>query len=112
MWRTHRPGTLDEALALLAEGHGAPLAGGTDIYPALAQAEAWASEAPAQLGGGDLIDIGGLAELRGIDETDEAFVLGGGVTWSQVIEADLPACFEGLRLAAREVGGRQIQNQI
>ena len=111
MRRTHRPATLDEALDMLAAGTGAPLAGGTDIYPAVAQAEAWADTAPVRLGGGDLIDLGGLAELRGIAERDSAYELGAGVTWSEVIAAALPPCFDGLKLAAREVGGRQIQNQ-
>ena len=32
-------------------------------------------------------------------------------TWSEVIDAALPAWFDGLKLAAREVGGRQIQNR-
>ena len=111
MRRTHRPATLDEALDMLAAGDATPLAGGTDIYPAVAQAEAWAEPAPARLGGGDLVDLGGLAELRGIAERDSAYELGAGVTWSELIAAALPPCFDGLKLAAREVGGRQIQNQ-
>ena len=111
MRRTHRPATLDEALDMLAAGDATPLAGGTDIYPAVAQAEAWAESAPLRLGGGDLVDLGGLAELRGIAERDSAYELGAGVTWSELIAAELPPCFAGLKLAAREVGGRQIQNQ-
>lgn len=111
MRRTHRPATLDEALDMLAAGDVTPLAGGTDIYPAVAQAEVWAEPAPARLGGGDLVDLGGLAELRGIAECDSTYELGAGVTWSELIAAELPPCFDGLKLAAREVGGRQIQNQ-
>lgn len=111
MRRTHRPATLDEALDMLAAGDATPLAGGTDIYPAVAQAEAWAEAAPLRLGGGDLVDLGGLAELRGIAERDSAYELGAGVTWAELIAAELPPCFDGLKLAAREVGGRQIQNQ-
>jgi len=111
MRRTHRPATLDEALDMLAAGDATPLAGGTDIYPAVAQAEAWAESAPLRLGGGDLVDLGGLAELRGIAERDSTYELGAGVTWSDLIAAELPPCFDGLKLAAREVGGRQIQNQ-
>ena len=77
----------------------------------MAQAETWAEPAPARLGGGDLIDLGGLAELRGIAESEVAYELCAGVTWSELIAAELPPCFDGLKLAAREVGGRQIQNQ-
>jgi hypothetical protein len=36
--------------------------------------------------------------------------LGATTTWSELIEADLPPLFDGLKQAAREVGGRQIQN--
>lgn len=111
MRRTHRPATLDEALDMLAAGGSAPLAGGTDIYPAVAQADAWAEAVPVRLGGGDLVDLGGLAELRGITEQETAYELGAGVTWSELIAAALPPSFDGLKLAAREVGGRQIQNQ-
>ena len=111
MRRTQRPATLDEALDMLAAGDATPLAGGTDIYPAVAQADAWAEPAPLRLGGGDLVDLGGLAELRGIAEREAAYELGAGVTWSELLAAELPPCFDGLKLAAREVGGRQIQNQ-
>ncbi len=109
MRRTHRPATLDDALDMLAAGDATPLAGGTDVYPAVAQAQAWAE--PARLGGGDLVDLCGLAELRGIAERDSVYELGAGVTWSELIAAALPPCFDGLKLAAREIGGRQIQNQ-
>ncbi len=111
MRRTHRPATLDEALDMLAAGGSVPLAGGTDIYPAVAQADAWAEAAPVRLGGGDLVDLGGLPELRGITVHETTYELGAGVTWSELIAAKLPPCFNGLKLAAREVGGRQIQNQ-
>jgi CO/xanthine dehydrogenase FAD-binding subunit len=36
--------------------------------------------------------------------------LGATTTWSELLAADLPPAFDGLRQAAREVGGRQIQN--
>ena len=31
-------------------------------------------------------------------------------TWTDVAETDLPPAFDGLRAAARTIGGRQIQN--
>lgn len=111
MRRLYRPETLDEALKLLSQGRGHPLAGGTDVYPAVAQGQAWAVDAPANLGGEDLIDIAKLSELRGTRETATSYEFGAGTTWTEVIDAGLPACFDGLKLAAREVGGRQIQNQ-
>ena len=76
------------------------LAGGTDFYP-------------ARVGRAideDVLDIGGIAILRGIAADRAGWRLGATTTWSELIEADLPPLFDGLKQAAREVGGRQIQN--
>ena len=48
--------------------------------------------------------------MRGIARTDFGWRLGATTTWSELIEAELPPLFDGLKQAAREVGGRQIQN--
>ena len=47
---------------------------------------------------------------RMIETTASHFRIGAGVTWTDLIRADLPPCFDGLKLAAREIGGVQIQN--
>ncbi|HEX9557685.1 MAG TPA: FAD binding domain-containing protein [Reyranella sp.] len=94
-----RPRYLEEALAALARPH-TVLAGGTDFYP-------------ARVGRAideDVLDISGIAALRGITVDDSGWRLGATTTWSELIEADLPPLFDGLKQAAREVGGRQIQN--
>jgi CO/xanthine dehydrogenase FAD-binding subunit len=96
----HRPETLDAALALLAEGGGVVLAGGTDVYPGLRDAPP-----PARM-----IDVSAVAGLRGIARVDEGWRIGAATTWTDVVRADLPALFDGLKLAAREVGSVQIQN--
>ncbi len=101
-----RPENLDDALALRAEREVLPLAGGTDVFPARAVDEAWGR--PAAL---PLLDLSGLFELRGIAETDDGYRVGTLATWSDVIRAELPAGFDGLKQAAREVGGHQIQNR-
>ncbi|SNR40400.1 CO or xanthine dehydrogenase, FAD-binding subunit [Tistlia consotensis] len=101
-----RPETLAEALDALAERSLTPLAGGTDLYPNQANLAAW-NQAPDL----DLIDLSALQELKGIGERAEAFRIGALATWTEVLEAGLPDWFEGLRLAAREVGGVQIQNR-
>jgi CO/xanthine dehydrogenase FAD-binding subunit len=75
------------------------LAGGTDLYPA----HVGRPMPPS------VVDIGGLAELRGISEGADAFRIGALTTWADVAAADLPPCFDGLRAAAREVGGVQVQ---
>ncbi|MCL5777769.1 FAD binding domain-containing protein [Limibaculum sp. FT325] len=95
-----RPGTLDEALALMAVGQWRILAGGTDLYPATAR--------PGLPG--PILDIGALPELRGIARTPEGWRIGAGVTWSEAIGADLPPAFAALAEAGREVGSVQIQN--
>ena len=96
----HRPRELGDALAVLREGAITVIAGGTDYYPARV-------ERPANE---DLLDITAIAALRRIDITPTHFRIGAGVTWTDLIRADLPPCFDGLKLAAREIGGVQIQN--
>lgn len=96
----HRPETLDAALALLAEGGGVVLAGGTDVYPGLRDAPA-----PARM-----IDVSAVSGLRGITRDGDHWRIGAATTWTDVVRADLPALFDGLKLAAREVGSVQIQN--
>jgi len=94
-----RPSRLNEALAALARPH-LVLAGGTDIYPG------WVGR-PID---GDVLDIGAIVGLGGIDRVAGGWRIGAAVTWSQLLAAVLPAGFDALKQAAREVGGRQIQN--
>ena len=96
-----RPGTLDEALAALAETPATVLSGGTDLFPAL-------SFGPLR---GTVLDISALAELKGIRVTDSDIEIGGRTTWSEIVSANLPRGFAGLKAAAREIGAVQIQNQ-
>jgi N-methylhydantoinase B len=49
--------------------------------------------------------------LRAIVEAREHWRLGALTTWTDLIGAQLPPLFDGYKLAAREVGGRQIQNR-
>ena len=51
------------------------------------------------------------AEIRGISTESEWIRIGGLTTWSEVIRAPLPRCFDALKAAAREVGSVQIQNR-
>jgi CO/xanthine dehydrogenase FAD-binding subunit len=95
-----RPTALDDALAALAAQPLTVLAGGTDIYPARV----------GRALDDDVLDIAAVAGLRGVAQTAEGWRIGAATTWSDVIEAPLPPVFDGLKLAAREVGGRQIQN--
>ena len=95
-----RPGTLDDALDALAAARLTVLAGGTDFYP-------------ARVGrplDDDVLDITALTALRGIRDDGDAWQLGALTTWTDLLRAELPACFDGLKAAAREIGGVQVQN--
>jgi CO/xanthine dehydrogenase FAD-binding subunit len=94
-----RPAGLEEALAALDRPR-TILAGGTDFYPARV----------GRTIDEDILDIGGIASLRGITMTPAGWRIGATTTWSELIDADLPPMFDGLKQAAREIGGRQIQN--
>jgi len=96
-----KPKTLDEAVSLLASAGGQILDGGTDFYPALGE----------RLPHGRVVDITALGEIRGISIESEHVRIGGLTTWSEVIRAPLPRCFDALKAAAREVGSVQIQNR-
>jgi len=96
-----RPKTLDAALHALARNEGQILSGGTDFFPAL-------GDRPAH---DRVIDISGLTEIKGIAIEADHIRIGGLTTWSQLVATPLPRCFDGLKSAAREIGGIQIQNR-
>lgn len=98
--RFERPGSVAEAAQLLAAGDWTVLAGGTDLYPAHVGRKI----------ARPVLDLSGVAGLRGIAASDAGWTIGATTTWSDVLRAPLPALFDGLKAAAREVGGVQIQN--
>jgi CO/xanthine dehydrogenase FAD-binding subunit len=95
-----RPARLSEAYEALASRRFTVLAGGTDHFPARV------GERRAE----DILDLTALAELRGIRRSASGWRIGATTTWTQVLDARLPPLFDVLKLAAREVGGAQIQN--
>jgi CO/xanthine dehydrogenase FAD-binding subunit len=95
-----RPNSLQDALNVLADTRATILAGGTDVFPSL-------GDRPLS---GPVLDISGLAEIRGIQFTAEHVVFGARTTWTEVLGAPLPRGFDGLKAAACEVGSVQIQN--
>jgi CO/xanthine dehydrogenase FAD-binding subunit len=95
-----RQRSLVMALEELARAPVPILAGGTDFYPALRD-----GPAPERV-----LDVTGIAGLRGIDRTASGWRFGAGTTWTDIIKAPLPPVFDGLKAAAREVGSVQIQN--
>lgn len=101
----HRPRSLDDALAIAATG-ALPLAGGTDIHPLRTARAAWGEPWRDAI-----LDLSAVPGLDGIAETAEGWRIGARTTWTTIAEAPLPPIFDGLRAAAREVGGRQVQNR-
>ena len=98
--RFERPASVAQATRLLAARPWAVLAGGTDLYPAHVGR-------PIAL---PVLDISGIAELRGIRGDGAGWTIGATTTWSDVARAPVPPLFAALQAAAREVGGVQIQN--
>jgi len=96
----HRPESLDAALELLQGGRAVALGGGTDLYPALRDG----TPPP------EMVDLTRIDGLRGISRSGDGWRIGGATTWTQVVKAELPPLFDGLKAAAREVGSVQIQN--
>ena len=94
-----KPVDVAEAAAIKAAG-ATVLAGGTDVYPAHV----------GRALTGPIVDISGIDELRGVEITEDAYRLGALTRWSDVAAADLPARFDGLRAAARDIGGIQVQH--
>src|SRR5262245_58378627 len=95
-----RPTELKEALAALAAGPRIILAGGTDYYPTRV----------GQPLDDDLLDITALPDLRRIVDEGPYWRIPALATWTDLMETPLPPLFDGLKRAAREVGGVQIQN--
>lgn len=95
-----RPTSQSEALAALAQGRLTILAGGTDYYPSMVGKQL----------ADDILDITAIGALRGISDAGSCWRIGATTTWGELAGAELPPLFDGLKAAAREVGGVQIQN--
>src|SRR6202161_66588 len=95
-----QPANLEEAVKALAETRGVVLSGGTDFFPARVDRPITET----------VIDISRVRELKGISIEAERILIGGRTTWSEIASAPLPRGFDGLKSAAREIGGIQIQN--
>jgi len=89
------------ALSVLAEGSCRILAGGTDVFPAL-------QDRPLS---GLVLDISGIKTLRRIEDLGDVWSIGAAASWRDVMDAPLPAAFDGVKAAAAAVGSWQIQNR-
>ncbi len=101
-----RPTELAAALDVLDAGvrAGRPpviVAGATDHYPARV----------GRVVDEDVLDLSALDDSRGIEARDRGWWIPAGVNWTELVERPLPPAFDGLKRAARAVGGLQIQNR-
>ena len=98
-----RPRTVREALRLLADEPLTPIAGCTDVYVGLQFGTVAATR---------FVDLWGLDELRGIRRAGSGLRIGALTTYTEIIRSRLvQAQVPMLVAAAREIGGRQIQNR-
>ncbi|WP_246479461.1 FAD binding domain-containing protein [Kaustia mangrovi] len=95
-----RPSSIEETLSLLKRDSWRIVAGGTDFYP-------MQGDKPIRE---NVLDVSDLRDLREISVEGDHWRIGGLASWTDVIHHDLPRAFDGLKLAAREVGSIQIQN--
>ncbi len=95
-----RPTNIESLFDVLTQKDWKVLAGGTDYYPAKVGK-------PLH---DNLLDITAIDEFRKISETEQHWRIGATATWTDIIRCELPPEFEGLKAAAKEVGGVQIQN--
>ena len=100
MLKYFRPDKLEDALVALSEYPLTLLAGGTDFYAARVGKPITEK----------VLDLTGIQGLRSIQQTDEGFSLGALTTWTDIIQAELPSAFDGLKKAAKTIGGIQTQN--
>lgn len=96
----HSPTDLASALETLTRQGGTIVAGGTDVYPSARQ-----GQHPAFF-----LDVTRIAGLSGITRSGAGYRFGAATTWTEILSADLPPAFDGLKAAAAEVGSIQIQN--
>jgi CO/xanthine dehydrogenase FAD-binding subunit len=94
-----QPEKLEDALSWLASRQPLVMAGCTDIYPL--------HSSPALTG--PLLDITRINELRGIEKQSGWRRIGAATSWGDILTADLPASYDALKQAAREIGSVQIQ---
>lgn len=98
----HQPKSVKEAIALLGEPDSRALAGGQSLIAAMKLRLA----SPASL-----VDLGGLADLRGIRREGNALVIGAGTRHAEVAEsAEVRQTIPALASLAGDIGDVQVRN--
>ncbi|HJV86971.1 MAG TPA: xanthine dehydrogenase family protein subunit M [Noviherbaspirillum sp.] len=98
----HQPKSISEAVALLATPDSRPLAGGQSLIAAMKLRLA----SPTSL-----VDLGGIAELRGIRQEGDTLVIGAGNRHAEIAEAaEVRETIPALAGLAGEIGDLQVRN--
>jgi carbon-monoxide dehydrogenase medium subunit len=98
----HQPKSVSEAVALLADPDSRPLAGGQSLIAAMKLRLA----APASL-----VDLNGIAELRGIRRENDKLVIGAGSHHADIAgSAEVKQAIPALAYMAGEIGDIQVRN--
>lgn len=98
----HKATSLADAVAVLAKSGGRPLAGGQSLVPAMKLRLAQP---------GTLVDLSGIAELRGVRREGTAVVIGALTRHAEVAASDdVKAAIPALAALAAGIGDRQVRN--
>ena len=100
----HRPTSVADAVKLLGgDSEAKALAGGQTLIPTLKQRLARPSS---------LVDLGGIAELKGIKLSGKALTIGAGTTHAEVAaSADVAKAIPALAQLAGDIGDAQVRNR-
>lgn len=98
----HQPKSLNDAVALLAQGEAKPLAGGQTLIATMKMRLAYADH---------LVDLGGIPELRGIRRNGDTLVIGATARHAEVAASDVvKQAIPGLAALAGQIGDPQVRN--
>jgi aerobic carbon-monoxide dehydrogenase medium subunit len=99
----HKASSVDEARRLVGEGDGKLLAGGMTLIPTLKLRLA----APSHV-----VDLGGIADLKGIDVTDDAVTIRAMTTHATVAGSEaVRAAIPALTTLASGIGDQQVRHR-
>lgn len=100
----HKPKSLDEAAKIFSDADDPQfIAGGQTLLPVMKQRLAMPS---------DLIDLGGIADLKGISLDGDTLTLGAMTTHSEIVSsADVQKSIPMLSEMAREIGDPAVRNR-
>ena len=96
-----QPNDLNSALDVLKNNSDLTIAAGcTDLFPITNNMSL----------DKDILDITNIKSIRGFQFNNKETKIGSATTWTDIINENLPSCYDMLKACAKEVGSIQIQN--